>query len=61
MHELFLKVFYSWTNKKKYKKQILQYNICYTNKLAMQNTILIAKIVENTKKKELDIPNVEIT
>ncbi len=34
--------------------QILEHNICHINKIAMQNTILIAKVlVKSVKKKEL--------
>ena len=52
MHKYLLKAFYGKTNKKKYESQILKYNIYYTNIIAMQDAILIAKVlVGNAKKK----------
>lgn len=51
-HKYLLKVFYRWTNKKEYKSQILEYNIYHTNVIAIQDAILIAKmLVGNIKKK----------
>ena len=64
VHKYLLKTFYGKTNKKKYELQILEHNICYTNVIAMQNTILIVKVpVGSVKKKELvvDMLNIEIT
>ena len=64
VYKYLLKVFYGKTNKKEYKSQILEHNICYTNVIAMQDTILIAKVlVWSVKKKELviDKPNSEVT
>lgn len=34
-YKYFLKAFYEKTNKKEYELQILEYNICYTNVIAM--------------------------
>ena len=49
-HKYLPKIFYWRTNKKEYESQILKHNICYTNVIAMQNTILMTKIPnENTK------------
>ena len=51
-HKYLFKAFYRKTNKKKYKSQILEYNIYYTNIIAMQDSILITKIpIESVKKK----------
>ena len=64
MHKYLFKVFYKKTNKKKYKLQILEYNIHHTNVIAMQDAILIAKIpVRSDKKKELivNMPDIEVT
>ena len=63
-HKYFLKAFYGRINKKEYKSQILEHNIYYTNIIAKQDAILIAKIlVGSVRKKELiiDMPNVEVT
>ena len=63
-HLYFLKGFYKRINKKEYKSQILEHNICHTNIIAMQDVILIAKVaVRSTKKKELvvDTPDAKIT
>lgn len=46
-----LKAFYDRTNKKKYKREILQHYIYYTNIFIIQNAILIVKIIENIQKK----------
>lgn len=52
VYKYLFKTFYRKTNKKKYKLQILKYNIYYTNIIVMQNVILVAKIwVESAKKK----------
>ncbi len=41
-YKYFLKTYNRWTNKKEYKLQILNYNICYTNVITMQDAILMA-------------------
>ena len=54
MYKYLLKAFYRRTNKKKYKSQILEYNIRHTNVIILQSTILIAKVpVGSVNKKEL--------
>ena len=54
VHKYPFKSFYKKNNKKKYKSQILKYNICYINVIVIQNAILIAKIlVERNKKRSL--------
>ena len=63
-YKYLFKVFYTKKNKKKYKSQILEHNIRYTNIIAMQNTIFIVKIlVRSAKKKKLifDMLNIEVT
>lgn len=63
-YKYLFKVFYRKTNKKKYKLQILEHNIRYTNIIAMQNTIFIVKILVGSAKKKkliLDMLNVEVT
>ncbi len=63
-HKYLLKAFYGWTNKKEYESQILKHNICYTNVIAMQNAILMAKVLDEfAKRKQLvvDTPNPEVT
>lgn len=62
-YKYFLKAFYGKINKKKYKAQILKYNIHHTNVIAIQNALLIAKVpITSIKKKEfdVDIPYAEI-
>ena len=64
MHKYLLKAFYNRTNKKKYKSQILEYIIYYTNIIVMQDTILVANVpVENVEKKKLvvNMPDIEVT
>ena len=36
---------------KEYKLQILKHNICHTNVIAIQDAILIAKILDGSAKK----------
>lgn len=63
-YKYFLKFFHEWTNKNEYKSQILNHNICYTNVIAIQNTILIAQIlIKSAKKKEIvnDTPDTKLT
>lgn len=62
-YKYILKVFYKWTNKKKYKSQILKHNIRYTNVIAMQNAIIKAKLLIGSAIKELviDIPDTKVT
>ena len=63
-HKYLLKALYRRTNKKEYELQILEHNIRHTNVIAMQNAILIAKlIIMSAKKNELnvDMPNTEVT
>ena len=63
-HKYLLKAFYRRTNKKKYKSQILKHNICHTNIIAIQDTILIAKVPDrsaNKKQLVVDIPDAEVT
>ncbi len=50
-HKYLLKVFYGQTNKKKYKSQILKHNIRHTNVIAMQDAILMAKVLDGSVKK----------
>lgn len=53
-YKYFYKAFYGKINKKKNELQIINYNIRYTNVIALQDTIIIAKIlVKNAKKKSL--------
>ncbi len=63
-HKYLLKAFYGRTNKKEYESQILKHNICHTNVIAMQDAILMAKVLdESAKRKQLvvDTPNAEVT
>ena len=48
MHKYLLKAFYNRTNKKEYDLQIWQYNVCYTNIIAMKDVI----IKEKTREKK---------
>ena len=50
-YKYFFEAFYGGINKKEYELQILKYNIRYTNIIAMQNAILIAKILIDSIKK----------
>ena len=53
-HKYLFKAFYGQTNKKEYELQILEHNIHHTNVIAMQDAILIAKVlVRGVKKKRL--------
>lgn len=64
VYKYLFKAFYKKINKKKYESEILEYNICHTNVIAIQNVILIAKIpVRSVKKKEfvIDTFDAEIT
>ena len=64
VHKYLLKAFYRRINNKKYKSQILKYNICHTNVIAIQDIILIAKVpIGSVKKKELivNMPDVDVT
>lgn len=52
VYKYLFKAFYRKILKKKYKSQILKYNIGHTDVIAMQNAILMGKIlVGSTKKK----------
>ena len=51
-HKYLLKAFYWRTNKKEYKSQILEHNICHTNVIAIQDVILIAKVIVGSTKKK---------
>ncbi len=52
VYKYLFKTFYVRTNKKEYKSQISEYNIYYTNVIAIQDAVLIAKVpVGNAKKK----------
>ena len=53
-HKYLLKNFYGQTNKKEYQLPILKHNIRHININAMQDTIIIAKVlVRSAKKKSL--------
>ncbi len=52
IHKYLLKAFYRRTNKKEYKSQILEHNICLTNIIAMQDAILIVKVPVGSAKKK---------
>ncbi len=63
-HKYLFKAFYGRTNKKKYESQILKQNICHTNIIAMQDAILMAKVLDGgAKRKQLvvDTPDAEVT
>lgn len=63
MYKHLLKTFYERTNKKEYKSQILEDNICYINVIAIQDAILRIKVLlRNIKKKELIVntPDIEV-
>ena len=49
-HKYLLKAFYGQTNKKEYESQILEHNIYHTNVIAMQDAILIAKVLVGSDK-----------
>lgn len=44
VHKYFFNMFYNKINKKKYKLQIWQYNICYTNIIKIKNEIILEKM-----------------
>lgn len=50
-YRYFLKAFYDKTNKKEYKSQIWQHNICHTNIIAMKNLIILKKTKEKKRSK----------
>ena len=50
-HKYLFKTFYRRNNKNKYKSQILKHNICHTNVIIIQNTILMAKVLDGSAKK----------
>ena len=50
-YKYILKAFYGWTNKKKYESQILKHNIHHINIIAIQDAILIAKVLDKNAKK----------
>ena len=50
-HKYLLKAFYGRTNKKEYESQILKHNIRHTNVIAMQDVIIIAKVLVRSVKK----------
>lgn len=63
-HKYLLKVFYGRSNKKEYKSQILQHNIYHTNIIAMQDAILMAKVLNRSAKKNqlvVNTPDAKIT
>ena len=45
VNKYIFKVFYERANKKKYELQILKHNIRYSNIIAMQNIIIIVKVL----------------
>lgn len=53
-YQYFVKTFYRRINKKKYKLQNLKHNIYYNNIIVIQNIILMAKVLnESTRKNSL--------
>ncbi len=63
-HKYLFRAFYSRTNKKKYELQILKHNIRHTNGIAMQDFILMAKVLDRTAKKKqlvVDMSNAKVT
>ena len=58
-HKYLIKIFYNRTNKKEYDLQIWQYNICYTNIIAIKDVIIIEKVKEKKKLFE-DIANTTV-
>lgn len=60
MHKYFLKTFYRRNRKKKYKLQILKYNICHTNIFTIQNTILLAQVKSKNKKVDINISVIQV-
>ena len=51
-HKYLFKAFYGRTKNKKYELQILKYNIHHTNVIAMQDIILISKVLVRSAKKK---------
>ncbi len=63
VHKYFPQTFYGRTNKKEYELQILKHNIHYTNVIAMQDAILMAKVQDRSAERKqlvVDTPDVEI-
>ncbi len=63
-HKYFLKALYGQTNKKEYESQILKHNIRHTNVIAMQDTILMAKVLDGSAKRKqlvVNTPDAEVT
>ncbi len=63
-HKYLPKTFYGRTNKKEYESQILKYNIRHTNIIAIQDAMLIAKVLDGSAKRKqlvVDTPNIEVT
>ena len=56
-HKYLFKAFYNKTNKKEYKLQVWQYNIWYTNIIAIKKVIILKK----TKEKMLSKGSADIT
>ena len=56
-HKYLLKVFYNRTNKKEYDVQIWQYNIRYTNVIAIKDVIISKKTLE--KEGQLVVRNAD--
>ena len=50
-HKYLFKAFYRQITKKKYKFQVLKYNICHIIVIAMQNAILITQVIDRYAKK----------
>ncbi len=50
-YKYLLKIFYGRTNKKEYKLQILKHNIRHTNVIAIQDAILMAKVLDRSEKR----------
>ncbi len=51
-HKYLLKAFYEQTNKKEYELQILKHNIRHTYVIAIQDAILMAKVLDRSAKKK---------
>lgn len=56
-HKYLLKTFNGRTNNNKYKSQILKHNIYYTNVIAIQDTILMPKVVNSSDTKKQPVIN----
>lgn len=59
LHKYILKTFYKLINIKKYKLQILQYNICHTNIFTMQNILLVKIEIAKKKKVIINTPTIK--